>query len=315
MSVRRSMVTVMMAIGAVLVAASPAIALGGDPNEPFVVLTGTLVVPAGSTVSDAIIFDGDATIAGDVTDEVIAFNGDVVVTGGVRGDVVALNGRVTVGPGVTVGGDVVSREVPVIASSATIVGQVRRASRLDVNAGQFAMIGRFLVWIATTVSSFLLGLVLVLFVPRAADATASTAARRVGASIGFGFLMLIGVPIAAVIAMAFIIGIPIGLGVLLALGLIYWLGYTVGAFALGRRLVSAPRHRMLAFLAGFGILRLLALIPFVGSVVWLGATVWGLGALVIAARIAGREPTDAPGASVPAVGVPPIPPPPPIISG
>jgi hypothetical protein len=72
---------------------------------------------------------------------------------------------------------------------------------------------------------------------------------------------------------------------------------------------------MLAFLAGFGILRLLALIPFVGSIVWLGATVWGLGALVIAARVAGRETTDAPGASVPAVGVPPIPPPPPIISG
>ena len=197
------------------------------------------------------------------------------------GDVVAVNGRVTLGPRARVGGDVVSRDLPrdrAVRPPST--DGVRRSSRFDVNAGQFAAIGRFLVWIATTVSSFLLGLVLVLFVPRAADATASTAARRLGASIGFGFLMLIGIPIAAVIAMALLVGIPLGLGVLLALGLLYWLGYTVGAFALGRRLVAAPRHRMLAFLAGFGILRVLALIPVVGGLVWLGATVWGLGALV-----------------------------------
>ncbi len=235
------------------------------------------------------------------------------MTGSVDGDVVAVNGRVTLGPRARIGGDVVSRDLPVIASSATVDGRVRRSSRFDVNAGQFAAIGRFLWWIATTVSSFLLGLVLVLFAPRAADATASTAARRLGASIGFGFLMLIGIPIAAVIAMALLVGIPIGLGVLLALGLLYWLGYTVGAFALGRRLVAAPRHRMLAFLAGFGILRVLALIPVVGGLVWLGATVWGLGALVLAARTAGRDPTSQPG--VAPVGGPPVPPPPPILTG
>jgi hypothetical protein len=72
---------------------------------------------------------------------------------------------------------------------------------------------------------------------------------------------------------------------------------------------------MLAFLAGWGILRLLALIPVAGGLVWLAATVWGLGALVIAARTAGREPSDAVGAGVPTPGPPPVPPPPPIIAG
>jgi hypothetical protein len=314
---RRTLTIALIAIGLTAIA-SPALAgpfgstnpFGGDP---FVVLTGRLDVPEGTVTSDAIIFNGDASVAGDVSGNVIAFNGDVAVTGSVDGDVVAVNGRVTLGPRARVGGDVVSRDLPVIAGSATVGGRIRRSSRFDVNAGQFAAIGRFLWWIATTVSSFLLGLVLVLFAPRAADATASTAARRLGASIGFGFLMLIGVPIAAVIAMALLVGIPIGLGVLLALGLLYWLGYTVGAFALGRRLVAAPRHRMLAFLAGFGILRVLALIPFVGGLVWLGATVWGLGALVLAARAAGRDPASQP-ATAP-VGGPPVPPPPPILMG
>ena len=46
----------------VLVAASPALAeFGSDPDEPFVVLTGALVVPNATTVSDAVIFNGDAT--------------------------------------------------------------------------------------------------------------------------------------------------------------------------------------------------------------------------------------------------------------
>ena len=44
-------------------------------------LTGRLDLPEGTLASDAIIFDGDASIAGDVTSNVIAFNGDVVVTG------------------------------------------------------------------------------------------------------------------------------------------------------------------------------------------------------------------------------------------
>jgi hypothetical protein len=72
---------------------------------------------------------------------------------------------------------------------------------------------------------------------------------------------------------------------------------------------------LLAFLAGWGILRALALIPVLASLVWLAATVWGLGALVIAARAAGRPTADAPGAGVAGAGVPPIPPPPPITMG
>ena len=77
---------------------------------------------------------------------------------------------------------------------------------------------------------------------------------------------------------------------------------------------------MLAFLAGWGILRLLALIPIAGGLVWLAATVWGLGALVLAARTAGRQTPDAVGAAVtvagvPAVGPTAVPPPPPVMPG
>lgn len=281
-------------------------------NDPFVVLTGNLVLPAGSTASDAIIFNGDATIWGDVTGSVVAFNGDVTVSGTVGKDVVAVSGTVTVMEGALVGGDVVSRYSPVIANRDSVAGQIRQTRTFSVNVGQLTAVGRILIWLATSVSSFLLGLLLVLFVPKAMDATARTATERLGSSIGFGFLMLFGLPIVAFVAIGVLLGIPLGLGILLALGLLYWLGYTAGAYALGRRLVAAPTHRLLAFLAGWAILRALALIPVVAGLIWLAATVWGLGALVIAGRTAGRADPEPASAAMPGSGAPPIPPPPPI---
>ena len=167
-------------------------------------------MPRGVIASDAIIFNGDATIAGDVTNNVVAFNGDVLVTGHVGENVVAINGRVTLGPGARVGGDVVSSDTPDISPTATVGGRVRPARSFDVNFGQFTVVSRILVWLATSISSFLLGLLLVLFVPRAMDATARTGIDRLGASIGFGFLMLIGVPLAAFVAIGIIVGIPLG---------------------------------------------------------------------------------------------------------
>jgi len=318
MRVRHPLLVLTIIVGASIVVGAPAFGFGDRfeqgplEDEPFVVLTGELRLPEGSTVDDAVIFNGPAQIDGDVRGQVIAFNGDVVVSGTVGENVVSLNGRVYLSDGAQVGGDVVSRYRPVISESATVGGQTRRTNRFNVNLGEFAVVSRILVWLATSVSSFLLGLLLILFVPRAADVTAKTATERFGASIGFGALTLIGVPLAAFVAIGILVGIPLGLGVLFALGLLYWLGYTVGAYALGRRLVAAPTHRVLAFLAGFGILRAIALIPVVAGLAWLAATVWGLGALVIAARMAGR---DAPAAAV-AVGTtsppPPVPPPPPL---
>ena len=313
MRLRRSALVLALTVGASLAIAMPAFAdrFAQEPLQdgPFVVLTGELRLPEGSIVDDAVILNGPAEIDGTVRGDVVALNGDVTVSGSVGKNVIAVNGQVTLSDGAHVGRDVVSRYRPIVAPTATVDGQLRRVSRFNVNFGEFTVVSRLLVWLATSVSSFLLGLLLILFVPRAADVTARTARERFGASIGFGALMLIGLPLAAFVAIGVLVGIPLGLGLLLALGFIYWLGYTAGAYALGRRLVGPPTHRLLAFLAGFGILRGLALIPVVAGLAWVFAVVWGLGALVIAARAVGRE---EPRPATAGVGAPPIPPPPPL---
>jgi hypothetical protein len=58
----------------------------------------------------------------------------------------------------------------------------------------------------------------------------------------------------------------------------------VGGLALGRLVVKEPTSRYLAFLAGWGALRVIALVPFLGGIAWLVGTVLGLGTLWVAAR-------------------------------
>jgi hypothetical protein len=122
-----------------------------------------------------------------------------------------------------------------------------------------------------------------------------------GATIGFGLLWFVLLPIVAVVLFVTIVGIPLGLFLLLALALVYTIGYVVGALALGRLVVKAPTSRYVAFLAGWVVLRILALVPFLGGFAWLVATVLGLGTLWVTARAAPREV----GAVAPALSPPP----------
>ena len=113
---------------------------------------------------------------------------------------------------------------------------------------------------------------------------------------------MFGLPILAVIAIVTLVGIPLGVGLLLALTPIYAVGYVTGAWLLGRLLLKRPTtSRYVAFLAGWGILRVVALIPILGGLGWLVATVFGLGALIVAAWRARRAYPAAPPAA-PATG-------------
>jgi hypothetical protein len=98
-----------------------------------------------------------------------------------------------------------------------------------------------------------------------------------------GLLTFFLIPIVGVIALITIVGLPLGAGLLLAMLPIYGLAYTTSAFVVGR-LVSKQGARIMAFIVGLAILRVLALVPFLGGLVWFLATLLGLGALLVAAQ-------------------------------
>jgi hypothetical protein len=198
-----------------------------------------------------------------------------------------------------VGGDVVSRREPEVASG-TVSGDVRRVNLSSILSG-FLITFLIFLWISVTVSVAILGLLFVLVFPRAADATV-VAGRRFWPSLGWGALVGIVGPILAVLVLVTIVGIPLGLGTLSALNVLTPLGYVAASLSLGRRMVkgTSTGARIGAFFAGFGILRAAALLPGIGFIVWFVACLYGLGALAIAAWRAGhgepappREPVQA----------------------
>jgi cytoskeletal protein CcmA (bactofilin family) len=282
-----------VALALLILAAAPASAAGQGVNGSFsgdrVVITGPVTIASGETADDVVVIDGPVAVAGRVRGDLVVVSGRLRVSGTVAGDVVAVSERATLAPGARIGGDLIyGDERPVVSPGATVAGDVDRVSVGEIT-DPVGFIGAAAVWIAVSVSALVFGLLLLWLAPRALEAAFGAARTSLGATIGWGLLLFFGLPILAVIALVTLVGIPLGVALLLALVPLYAIGYTTSAWLLGRRLVGPPRGRVLAFLAGLAILRVLAIIPIVGGIVWFAATVVGLGALLVATWRARRD--------------------------
>ncbi|MFL5799010.1 MAG: hypothetical protein ACJ77A_13910 [Actinomycetota bacterium] len=289
---RRIVFAASLGLFAVLLAA-PAHAASSHLGK-IVVLNGRTTVAQGEVANAVVVFHGRTIVDGRVNGSVVVFDGQTRISGDVRDNVVVFRGRVEVTDGAHIGGDLVTNGTPVVATGARIDGQRKHVSNLQF--ASYSWLARLLVWLAYTLSILLLGLLMVALLPGPME-SAARAARSVGPSIGWGFVLLFGLPIAAVLVMVTLVGIPLGLSALLALWFLFTLGYTVGAFAVGRWIMKPPAGRMKAFLAGWGVLRVLALAPFLGGIVWTIVAVLGLGATTVAvwrSRAAVRSGTSLP---------------------
>jgi hypothetical protein len=260
-------------------------------------------VPKGETVGSAVILNGPARIYGTVQETLFVLNGHVDVGGTVEQDVVVVNGTLVVHTGAHIGGDVVTQTTPTIQKGATIDGRERGIST-NVDIENLGFASRFVWWLGYSASTLFLGLLLLLLVPALDTAIVTAWRERAGAAVGWGAAVFFLFPVIAVLFLVTIVGIPLGLYMLLGLALVYTVGYVAGAQVLGRLLVRPPRSRFLAFLAGWAILRVVALVPVLGGFVFLIASLVGLGALLVA----GRRPAAYDGLA----GEAPPPPPPPV---
>jgi hypothetical protein len=219
----------------------------------------------------------------------------VLVTGLVNGDVVALNGAITVAKTGRITGDAISREAATLQTGGQVDGQVRGTGTY---VSSVRVVGRIVWWVPMTISTIILGLLMLLFFPRAAEAIDDAFRERWLISFAWGIAMIVALPAAAVLITLTLVGIPLGVGLLLSLLLTLAAGYAWSGWLLGRLIL--PSRRALAFLLGIGILRLLALIPVAGSIVSLLATIVGLGAVSIAIWRARHTTRTSPSVATPA---------------
>jgi hypothetical protein len=268
--VRRSILFAMLLCCWLVPAASASAA-----SDDRIVLVGPVLVDRGETVGDVFVVDGDVTIRGTVKGDVVVVDGDVTIRGTVSGNVVTVSGQATLGRRGRISGDLVyGDERPVQAPGSRVGGDVQK-----VDAGDASIVGAIGAWIAVVVSMFVLGLLLLLLAPRAAEAIARTGRSKPLVCAGVGFVSFFLLPVLAVAALFTIIGIPLGVVLLFLVIPLYAIGYVVSALVVGRLVLK--KSLVLAFLLGLVIVGLLTLIPIAGGIIGFLAVAFGLGVLLV----------------------------------
>jgi len=258
---------------------TPSPGVAASQGQDQVVLTGRVLVPRGTTVGDVVVFHGRAQIDGVALGDVVVLDGPIAVSGQVSGSVIALDDDVALAGTAVVGRDVTAGGTVSIAEGARITGTVRQ--HVSFTFKRWVDAFRFLTWLAVSVSTLLLGLFLLLLAPRGLDRALHAASTATWASIGWGIGVVVGLPVIGVLLLVTILGLPLGLVLLLGLALLYFVGYAIASYLLGRAIVR-ERGRSLAFLCGWAILRAVGLIPWVSGALFGPAAVFGLGTATVA---------------------------------
>jgi len=291
-----------VAFAVLLIVAAPACAapLSGEADDDaIVVINGDVHVGRSETANGIFIVSGDARIDGRVDGDVVLVAGDALIRGRVDGNVATIAGHARLLRKARVDGDLIyGDERPQVAPRAVVAGYTEKVGWND-SLGLLPFVAAFAFWLAVSISTAILGVLLLLLAPRAADAAVTQSQSRFWTAVGLGAGVLIGLPLVAAVAAITLVGLPMAVGIALALLPLAAVAYVTAALALGRVMVKPPTSRIVAFLAGLGILRVAALLPVLGGLVWLGAVVVGLG-LLTAALTAAR--TESPNSGVAASG-------------
>ena len=286
-----------------LVAAAGAVEVGGTIDGSAYVTAGALTVrgrvargiyAAGREISiePGARVEGDATLAG----RRVALGGNLdrgvsllvheaELTGRVGRDVWFRGARLLVRSSSRVDGAIhasVAAGFDVrIDAGAAVRGPV--TTRIPSRAATWAWEPRTWFWVATSLfGAALLGWIGLIIAPGLVMESADRV-RRVGPSLGWGFVALLGTPVAIVVLAVTLVGFPVAL---LLLG-IYLLGVyaakIVVALALGRTLLrprgDARRDALKALLVGLVLITLATAVPVVGWPIWMLVVWLGLGAL------------------------------------
>lgn len=244
---------------------------------------GPLVVESCTSTDAVVVGDSDVLVDRDarVDGPVVVVNGTAVIRGLVTGDVVVLRGRAVIERTAQVEGDVVSSQKPVVSERAEVDGSVERVQFTAILNG-IGIAARVAWWVAISVSTLVAGLVFTGAFGGVAQRTVQTARTRVGPSIGTGVIASIGVPLVFGLLLFTLVATPLGLAGLAGMAPLYFLGWVAGALLVGQLILRDRTGPVLAFVLGWLILRVVGVLPILGGLITFAATVYGLGAALVA---------------------------------
>lgn len=238
---------------------------------------------------------GDIHMAGDVARNVVLAAGSVTVSNKIGGRASIAAPRIRVTSQADVGGDFRywSKNIPSIDDQAKVSGSIilRKFPKTDLPAAEemFAAWTRvkIIVTLVSFTSTLALGLLLIHFYPIFSQKVVLQLKERPWASMGLGFLALIvtpafvgvlvitllGIPLAALLAMVFLIYLYLA-----RIFVIAWAGHAIF------KKLGKGDHEKWAFTSGLVLYFLLTLIPFFGGIITFLVIVFGLGMILLAKK-------------------------------
>jgi hypothetical protein len=278
--------------------------------EDIITFGGNGHVPADRQVRDVLTVGGNARIDGHVWGDVLTMGGNVEIHGTVVGDIWTMGGNIEIAPEArvlgqfhTMGGNVSngSEGTPSNGSASANIDvhtkrQIAHANRGDDDDGdedeEESWTSELLDSIIRYALIFLLGLLVMGFAPERHSTLQVAVAKLPLRALAAGFLGVIAGAILTLVLVITIIGIPAALVLALGLFLSAYVGLAIAGSVIGAVLpIESLRDRpVLQLGVGVAILFVISQAPILGGVLIIGATLIGLGAVLLT-RFGQREPT------------------------
>lgn len=281
------------------------IAVNGKVGGDLIAGGGSIATSKDSTVSsDLLVSGGTVHSAGIVNGDAKISAGNLQISGTIKGNVESVTEEAPViSSTASIGGNFkyTSEDEAEIKEGANIEGEVNHllpkvtAKKPERGALAAVLLGIGLAWKAIFLAAmFIAGVVLTVLLPKWSMKAANNVSVKPWLSLGWGFLLLIATPVAALILSITIIGLPLGImiGALYGASLyISWIivGRYAGSKIIGLFLKEGEPSPYWSLALGLFILALVMLIPIVSIFAYFIFVIAGLGAAVLAANDSYQE--------------------------
>lgn len=282
---------------------------GEEIKGDLLVYGGNVTLKAESGVhGDVTVFGGNLTLLGEVKGDVTVWGGNVKIQSGaqVRGRVMSVGGNIDRDAGADVrGGEIegLPFEMPAIPKPPKPPSPPSPPKPPEIPSipversggnGFLNQVGGFFRSVFGIMLMVVLGILVVVFIPRHTETVAEAMVKAPGKCFVSGLISLVGGSIAlavlATIGSILTVTIclaPIGLAMFLPIlvaGIALLFGWIAAGLLLGTKVLRALNHKeptpVAAVAVGILILNLISFIPCIGWFIALAAVLWSLGAVV-----------------------------------
>lgn len=268
------------------------VTINGEVGRNLSVVGGNVEISGSSTIGGSVtIAGGNVNLNAPVKLGAKVAGGNVVVSNSIGGDLESYVGKLRLSSKATVSGDVTywSDNQVTIDSGAKVSGKVTKNSPINTEFDQKKFLGvisglSLFFKIASLVSTFVLGLLVILLLPIFTKNTLETLRKKPWPSAGAGLIALIVTPIVAVILFITLLGIPLALIILPVYFVILYISRIFVVLWAGQEILKQVNNKsseVWAFLVGVIVYGVLTFIPFVGGWISFLVIIFGLGAVLL----------------------------------